>query len=270
MKTHLLCLVCCLLAVFSFTGCDDKDDIRFMIDDVQGDIITGEKAVSHISISNLSGESVHLIGGTMPYTASVDIPSLLSVTMENDYLNIKATGEEGIAKVTVTDKNGKTAELTVVIQKEILRITVTDIQTKISGDIDEATSKAITEDIKQNARIRPDNVITLERTGITEMAYEGILKIYSDASESAKVLYEGTFLQGYAQDVQAAYFEFQYDGVTELYFLGRPNSHYPHIPETRDTGPVQIYLGRNLTSHYRSLYPGVEEVTMALFGFSHP
>ena len=62
MKTRFLYLVCCLLTAFSFTCCNDEDDIRFLIDNVQGDIIVGEKAVDHISIANLGGQSVLLCG----------------------------------------------------------------------------------------------------------------------------------------------------------------------------------------------------------------
>ena len=271
MKTRFLWLAYCLLAVFSFTSCNDESGIRFLTDEIQGDIVVGKKAVSHVTISNLGGESIFLEGGTMPYQASANNPSLISITIEDNNLYIQATGEEGTTEVTVTDKNGKSATLTVTVQKEILRIEVTDIKTKVSAtdgtSMDEATSTTITADITQNSRIQPGNVIALERTGIETLGYKGILRIYSDGSESAKVLYEGTYLQGYYQDLQAAYFEFQYDGATELYFLGRPNLDYPHLPETREIGPVKIYLGRNLTSRYQALYPGVGEVTMAIFGF---
>lgn len=270
MKTRFLYLVCCLLTAFSFTCCNDEDDIRFLIHNVQGDIIVGEKAVDHISISNLGGQSVLLSGGTMPYTASVDVPSLLTLTLENDNLYLQATGEEGTVEVTITDKNGKSSVLTVVIRKERIRITATGIKTRIEGNIDEETRQAITEDIMQNARIQPDYVIYMERTDITEAGYEGILHIYASSSESAETMYEGTYKQGYEPDLQAMYFELTYNGTTELYFLGRPNQDFPQIPETRETSPSSIYLGRNLTSHYQALYPGVENVTMAIFGYSIP
>lgn len=273
MKTPVLSLLCCLLAACFCVGCDEDSDIRFLTNELQGDIIVGQKAVDHADLTTLSTQSFTLDGGTPPYQIAVADPGLLTATLtDGRYLNIHTTGEAGTTTLTATDAKGQTATLTVVIRKQTHRIPVAGIQVKVldtdGQPADEATTEAITQDVLATSRIQPGNLIYLEPHQRTEEGDEGLLRIYADKAEPTEILYEGTYALGPYLELKTTYLEFDYDGETELYFVRRPSLDYPDIPETREVGPVATYLGRNVTSRYKDRYPGVGQVVMAIFGYS--
>ena len=271
MRTNILKLLCCLLAACSLTACDDDEGIRFMDNVLVGDVITGQEAVSHVELFTLGVSTLTVAGGTLPYQVSVADPALLTATVEGGDLRLEAAGEEGATEVTLTDKNGRTATLTVAIRTYRMQLTVATIQTKVlnadGNPADEATAQAITDDIRATSRIQPGNVISLERTARTDTGYEGTLRIYADRSESTENMKEGTYTQEVYPELQTYAFTLRYDGVEETYFLNRPTAAHPDIPETREVGPIPFLLGRNVTSRYQADYPGVGTVVYALSGY---
>ena len=202
-------------------------------------------------------------------------PSLLTATLaDGRYLTISATGEEGATRLTATDAKGRTATLTVTVRQQKHRIPVVEIKVKVldtdGQPADEATTEAITQDVLATSRIQPGNLIYMEPRRLTDTGYEGLLRIYAaDQAEQAEIRYEGTYTQGPAPEVKSVYFEFDYDGDTELYFVRRPSPDYPDNPETREVGPVATYLGRNVTSRYKDRYPDVGQVIMAIYGYAY-
>lgn len=271
MKTKLLSLLCGVLSICLSAGCSDEDSgIRFLKAKLQGDIVVGEETVSHLNLMSLSTTDLILEGGSAPYQVTVDNSTLLTPTVESSNLHIQTHAEGGTAALTATDSKGHTATLAVTVRKQTHDITVTDIMVRVIGtdgqEADEAVTEAITQDILATSRIRPGNRIYLEANRRTDLSYEGLLRIYADRTEQTEILYEGTYTQGPAPEVKSTYFEFDYGGETELYFVGRPNADYPDIPETRKADPGIILLGRNVTSRYQARYPGVGQVTMAFYG----
>lgn len=271
MRTNILKLLCCLLAACSFTACDDDEGIRFMDNVLVGDVITGQEAVSHVELFTLGVSTLTVAGGTLPYQVSVADPALLTATVEGGDLRLEAAGEEGATEVTLTDKNGRTATLTVAIRAYRMQLAVAAIQTKVldteGNPADEATAQAIADDIAATSRIQPGNVIVLERKTRTETGEKGALRIYADNSESTEGMKEGTYVQDVYPELQAYTFTLRYDGVEETYFLNHPTAAHPDIPETREVGPIPFLLGRNVTSRYQADYPGVGTVVYALSGY---
>lgn len=269
LHTHLCWLTYAILILFTMNGCNEETYIRFLENELQGDIIVGKKVVTSVEMMTINSIDLQVSGGSIPYSVSTDKPALLTAQMTDNNLRIIPKGEEGIAEVTVTDKNNHSGTLTVSIIKKSVEMSIDDIKIDIQM---EDGSKApaewadeILKDLPNRSKIQCDKNLLLTYEAVTDKGYEGTFQIYSNQN-AATPLQEGTFKLGPDTNLQTTCLEFQYDNIQELYYTYHSGLDIDNLPELRSRSAVfTSYLLRNITSLYKNTYPGVKNITEAVF-----
>lgn len=258
MKTkHLITVLLVISASLGFISCDNDDDERFFLYQVD-DISFQDRPISSVTVQITGGSNVGMTGGVAPYTVETGDERIAKAKINEEYGYVMIGAVQlGTTDLIVRDANGLTAKIEVkVIKGSYSFYTKYGVGAQIEG-LDDSEKAALEKQVIADS--------DMQVTGSFDLVYDtkddGTLTISSKDNDANPILASFTReIKQVDEKTFRSYIYVNYKGADHVFYNAAPEKPLLEDAGTRTLGPMRTWLVEDVTEIYKIAYPQVTSV----------